>query len=454
MSIEVINPATEEVVRTVEEHDDDHIETALARAEKAARSWKTTPFAERTEVLRAAARDLKERSDEHARLMVTEMGKPLAAARSEAEKCAWVCEYYADHAEEFLAPEPRETDASSSFVRFDPIGPVLAVMPWNFPYWQVFRFAAPAIAAGNVGLLKHASNVPGCSEAIAEIFRRAGAPEGVFQSLLIPSEKVEGVIGDERVRAVTLTGSEPAGRAVAKQAGAALKKTVLELGGSDAFVVLEDADIDRAAKQAAKARTINSGQSCIAAKRFLVVRSVADRFEKALVREMESLKVGDPMDEANDLGPLAREDLLDDLHDQVERSVEAGAVLATGGKRLDRTGYYYAPTVLTSVEPGMAAFDEETFGPAAAVVRADDADHAVELANLSPYGLGGSVWTGNAERGKELAARIEAGCVFVNEIVKSDPRMPFGGIKNSGYGRELSAFGIREFVNIKTVWVA
>jgi len=385
--------------------------------------------------------------------MTREMGKPITAAEGEAEKCAWVCDFYSKNAERFLSPEDAETDAAHSFVRYDPIGPVLAVMPWNFPFWQVFRFAAPALMAGNVGLLKHASNVPGCALAIESVFTKAGFPMGAFQTLLVGSKVVEGIIRHPAVRAVTLTGSDPAGRAVASQAGAALKKTVLELGGSDPFIVLADADAEAVASKAAVARTINNGQSCIAAKRFIVEDAVADRFEAAFVKAMAALKVGDPSEKDTDVGPLARRDLMDDLQSQVDRSVRAGAKLALGGKPLEGTGYFYPPTVLTHVEPGMAAFEEETFGPVASVTRAKNTDHALALANASDFGLGASLWTGDPARGEALAAEVEAGAVFVNGIVKSDPRLPFGGVKLSGYGRELSAFGIREFVNIKTVWV-
>jgi succinate-semialdehyde dehydrogenase / glutarate-semialdehyde dehydrogenase len=449
-----INPATGEVLNDYPEHSAAEVHAALARAVETFESWREVPPAERSRLMRRAAAELRERRDEHGALMTEEMGKTLTSARAEAEKCALCCDFYAEHAEAFLAPEVVATDASRSFVRYDPIGPVLAVMPWNFPYWQVFRFAAPALMAGNVGLLKHASNVPGCALAIEEVFRRAGFPEGCFQTLMIGSHDVETVIRNGAVAAVTLTGSEPAGVAVASAAGACLKKTVLELGGSDPFVILADADVPKAAKAAAMARCINNGQSCIAAKRFIVVEEVADAFEEAFVAAMAALKVGDPMDLATDVGPMAREDLLAELHDQVERSVRAGATLRLGGARIDGKGSFYPPTVLTCVRPGMPAFDEETFGPVAAVVRAVDEDDAVALANRSAFGLGASLWTGDPARGEALARRIESGSVFVNGPVKSDPRLPFGGVKRSGYGRELSAFGIREFVNIKTVWIA
>ncbi len=451
--MKAVNPATGELIRDYPEPEDAQIEEILARAEAAFAGWRKVPFAERSRLMTRVGDLLRDRAGDYGRLMTEEMGKPIAAAEAEVDKCAWVCDFYAEHAERFLSPEPTATDASRSGVRYDPLGPVLAIMPWNFPFWQLFRFAAPALMAGNVGLLKHASNVPGCALAIEEVFRDAGFPAGTMATLLISSEKAKRLIAHPVIRAVTLTGSEKAGMEVAAEAGRNLKKTVLELGGSDPFIVLDDVDPAEAGKQAAKARTINSGQSCIAAKRFLVEESIADRFEEEFVQAMAGLKVGDPMDRASEVGPMAREDLLGSLDDQVRRTVEAGAQLKTGGHRLDRGGWFYAPTVLTGVEPGMAAFDEETFGPVAAVTRARDADHAVELANRSTYGLGASVWTSDPARGEALAAEIQSGSVFVNGIVKSDPRLPFGGIKHSGYGRELSEVGIREFVNVKTVWV-
>ncbi|HEX9669734.1 MAG TPA: NAD-dependent succinate-semialdehyde dehydrogenase, partial [Thermoanaerobaculia bacterium] len=396
---------------------------------------------------------LGERRAESARLITAEMGKPIAAAEAEIDKCALGCTFYAEHAEAFLASEEVLTEASHSLVRCDPLGPLLTVMPWNFPFWQVFRFAVPAVMAGNVAVLKHAANVPGSALAIEALFREAGFPEGVFTTLLVPSARVAEVIRHPAIKGVSLTGSDRAGMAVAAQAGGALKKTVLELGGSDPFLVLADADPVAAAGEAAKARALNSGQSCICAKRFLVEEPVADAFEAELVRRMEALVVGDPLDRATEVGPLAREDLLRDLHDQVQRTVAAGAVLRTGGRRLPGPGTFYAPTVLAGVQPGMAAFEEETFGPVAAVTRVRDAEEGVELANRSRYGLGASIWTADPARGEALAARIDAGSVFVNGIVKSDPRLPFGGVKASGYGRELAREGIREFVNLKTVWV-
>jgi succinate-semialdehyde dehydrogenase/glutarate-semialdehyde dehydrogenase len=451
--MKAVNPATEELVRDVPEHDEGEVRERLERAERTFAEWRRTRFAERSSKMKQLADLLRDRCAEYGRLMTEEMGKTLASAEAEVDKCAWVCDFYAENAERFLAPESVATDASRSLVRYDPIGPVLAVMPWNFPFWQVFRFAAPAAMAGNVGLLKHAANVPGTALAIEEAFRDAGFPDGVFTTLMVSSERVKDLIGHPAVRAVTLTGSDRAGREVAAEAGRQLKKTVLELGGSDPFLVLADADPVETARQAAKARTINGGQSCIAAKRFLVAEEIADRFEEEMVRQMEGLKVGDPMERDTDLGPMARADLLDALDDQVRRSIDAGAVLRTGGKRLDRKGWFYPPTVLTGVKPGMAAFDEETFGPVAAVIRVRDDAEAVEMANRSPFGLGASVWTSDSARGEALAAEIESGSVFVNGAVKSDPRLPFGGVKISGYGRELADVGIREFVNIKTVWI-
>jgi succinate-semialdehyde dehydrogenase/glutarate-semialdehyde dehydrogenase len=448
-----VNPATGDLIRDYPDHTAGQVDQSLARAVEAYRQWRRRELDERLGVLRSAAGVLRETVAEHSELMTAEMGKPIREARAEIEKCAWVCDFYAERAAEMLTPQTVETDASRSLVRFDPIGAVLGIMPWNFPYWQVFRYAVPTLAAGNVALLKHASNVPGCALAIEAIWRRAGLPEGGFTTLLIAGAEASDLVGRREIAAVTLTGSDAAGRAVAAAAGHHLKKTVLELGGSDPFVVLADADPEKVARAAVAARTLNSGQSCIAAKRFIVDGSIAARFETALAGAMDALVVGDPLDEATKVGPLAREDLVEDLHDQVERAVAAGARLVTGGRRLDGPGFFYAPTVLADVEPGNPAFDEETFGPVAPVIRARDTEHAVELANRSPFGLGASLWSGDAEAAAALVPRIEAGSVFVNGIVKSDPRLPFGGVKDSGYGRELSAFGLREFVNVKTVWI-
>lgn len=448
-----VDPSTEEVIQEYREHTPDEVEEKLDFAEEAYEFWRASAFEDRAGLMRNAARELREGRAEYSRTMTREMGKTLASSEAEVEKCAWVCDYFAEHAERFLAPEDVSTDATKSYIRFDSLGPVLAVMPWNFPFWQVFRFAAPALMAGNVGLLKHASNVPGCALAIEEVFKRAGFPKGSFQTLLISSTLVEAVIKDPAIKAVTLTGSELAGSTVAAQAGAALKKSVLELGGSDPFVVLKDADLKAAASAAATARTINNGQSCIAAKRFIVEKAIAEEFEAAFTQVMAKLKVGDPMDPATDVGPLARLDILEELQDQVDRAVKCGAIRILGGERLKRKGFFYPPTVLTNVEPGNPVFEEETFGPVAAIVKAEDEEHALALANASSFGLGASLWTKDMAKAERIAAEIEAGAVFINAFVKSDPRLPFGGVKRSGYGRELSAFGIREFVNVKSVWI-
>ncbi len=453
--IETTNPATGEQVATYEEHDTAAVEHRLARAWTGFTSWRETGFAERAALLGRVADALDARRDELARLMVAEMGKTITGARSEVDKCAWVCRHYAEHAEGYLSAHPLDVgeDALRAYVRFDPLGPLLAVMPWNFPLWQVFRAAAPTVMAGNTVLLKHASNVPGCALAIEELFTEAGAPEGVFATLLVDGETASGLIADRRIRAVTLTGSVPAGRAVAAAAGQHLKKVVLELGGSDAFVVLDDADVEKAAEVGATSRMINNGQSCIAAKRFVVVEAVADAFADALRANIEAMAVGDPMQDHVEVGPLARADLREDLHDQVTRSRNQGSTVVLGGHPIDGPGFFYAPTVLDGVGPKVAVGEEETFGPAAAILRVKDEAEAVAVANASDFGLGASVWTQDRERGEAVAARLEAGCTFVNQLVKSDPRVPFGGVKDSGHGRELGQWGIREFVNHKTVWV-
>jgi succinate-semialdehyde dehydrogenase/glutarate-semialdehyde dehydrogenase len=454
VTFQSVNPATGDVLETFEETAPAVLDRILERADAASRDWRRQPVRERAERLRAAGRILRERKAAYARTMALEMGKPLAQGVGEAEKCAWACDYYAEHAEAFLAEQPRDTDATRSYVRFDAIGAVLAIMPWNFPFWQVFRFAAPALAAGNAGILKHAANVSRCALEIEEVMRDAGFPDGLFRSVFLAPQAVGAVIADPRVRAVTLTGSDRAGSQVAEQAGRHIKKTVLELGGSDPFIVLEDADVTRAAKAAADARLINSGQSCIAAKRFIVVDRVADRFIAQFTAEMRARRVGDPLDPATVVGPQARLDLRANLHRQVQESVARGAQAVVGGQLPDGPGAFYPPTVLVAVQHGMPAFDEETFGPVAAVTRAKDEADAIRLANASTYGLGASVWTEDRKRGERVAQAIEAGSVFVNGLVKSDPRLPFGGVKRSGYGRELSEYGLREFVNIKTVWVA
>ncbi len=452
--MESVNPATGEVVAEYDEHGPDDVEERLARAAETFEGWRDRPVEERASLLAAAAEVLRSNVDEYAETMTTEMGKPIAQSRAEVEKCAWVCEYYAEHAGEFLQDEVMASEPGvRAKVSYEPLGPVLAVMPWNFPFWQVFRFAAPGLAAGNVGLLKHASNVPGCALAIEDVFREAGYPEGAFASLLIGSDQVESVIQDDRVRAATLTGSDRAGRAVGEAAGRELKRTVLELGGSDPFVVLDDADLDAAAETGAWARNQNGGQSCIAGKRFVVHEAVYDEFLDRFVTEVESLTVGDPTDEDTDVGPQARPDLLADTHEQVSASVDAGATVLTGGEPLDRDGAFYPPTILADVPEGCPVDTEEVFGPAAAIYEVPDERAAVAKANDIRFGLGASIWTDDRERGERLAREIDAGCVFVNELVKSDPRLPFGGVKDSGYGRELSRMGIREFLNRKTVWV-
>jgi len=454
VSFQSVNPATGEVLETFEETAPAAIDDILERADVASREWRRRPVTERAERLRAAGRVLRERKDEYARTMALEMGKPLAQGVGEVEKCAWVCDFYAEHGATLLADEPRPSDATRSYVRFEALGPVLAIMPWNFPFWQVFRFAAPALVAGNAGILKHAPNVPRCAVEIETVFHDAGFPDGLFRAVFLSNEGAGRVIADGRVRAVTLTGSDRAGSQVAEQAGRHLKKTVLELGGSDPFIVLDDADLERAAATAAEARLINSGQSCIAAKRFIVVDHVADAFLERFTTAMRARKVGDPLDPATQVGPQARLDLREKLHSQVQESVKRGAQVILGGQLPVGRGAFYPPTVLVAVEPGMPVFDQETFGPVAAVIRAKDELDAIRVANASAYGLGAAVWTRDAQRGERVAREIEAGSVFVNGLVKSDPRLPFGGVKRSGYGRELSKEGLREFVNVKTVWVA
>ncbi|MBD2005080.1 MULTISPECIES: NAD-dependent succinate-semialdehyde dehydrogenase [Cyanophyceae] len=454
MGIATINPATGETLQTFEALTDAGIETKLALADSCFVQYRNTPMAERSQWLMKAADILEGDRVRFGEMMTLEMGKTLKSAIAEVEKCALVCRYYAERAAEFLADVPAQTDASQSFVRYQPLGVILAVMPWNFPFWQVFRFAAPALMAGNVGLLKHSSNVPQCALAIEEIFQKAGFPDGAFQTLLVGADKVASIIADDRVKAATLTGSEPAGMSLAAAAGKQIKKVVLELGGSDPFIVLESADLDAAVSTAVTARLLNNGQSCIAAKRFIVVDAIADSFEKLLVEKFEAMKIGDPMDKDTDLGPLATPSILKDLDWQVQESVNVGAKLLTGGKRLsDRKGNFYLPTILTDIPAGSPAEAEEFFGPVALLFRVKDIDAAIKLANATPFGLGASAWTNVEAERDRLINEIEAGAVFINGMVKSDPRLPFGGIKRSGYGRELGIQGIHEFVNIKTVWV-
>jgi succinate-semialdehyde dehydrogenase/glutarate-semialdehyde dehydrogenase len=453
MAIASINPATAETLREFSALSAQQIEQKLQLAADTFRTYRRTSFAERSRMMLRAAEILESEKQQFGRTMTTEMGKPLKAAIGEAEKCAWVCRYYAENAERHLADQIVETNAKKSYVHFQPLGPVLAVMPWNFPFWQVFRFAAPALMAGNVGLLKHSSNVPQCAFAIEEIFARAGFPQGVFQTLLIGSDAVEGILKDPRVVAATLTGSEPAGRSVAGISGKEIKKTVLELGGSDPFIVMPSADFDTAVKTAVQARTINNGQSCIAAKRFIVAEEIYNRFEERFVSEMKALRIGDPMDESSQIGPLATPQILDDLVEQVNKAIAGGARVLTGGKKLDRPGNFYEPTVLVNVDPSSPVSCEEIFGPVAMLFRVANIDEAIRLANATTFGLGSAAWTNDANEQTKFIEEIEAGCVFINGMVASDPRLPFGGVKNSGYGRELAEFGIREFVNIKTVWI-
>jgi succinate-semialdehyde dehydrogenase/glutarate-semialdehyde dehydrogenase len=453
MGIQSINPASGEVLETFELYSQEQIDEALDQARQAFLHWRHTTFARRAEYLQRVARYLRDHKHELGRVAVLEMGKSLVEAEAEVEKCAWNCDFYAENAEHFLANENIATNATTSYVAFRPLGVILALMPWNFPYWQVFRFAAPALMAGNTAVLKHASNVSRCALEIERIFRECGLPEGVFRTVLVPGSETGKLIADQRIAAVTLTGSEGAGIAVASASGNVLKKNVLELGGSDAFIVLEDADIDQAAQVATTARFQNNGQSCIAAKRFIVVESVAAEFERKFAAAGATLSVGDPLERSTQVGPVARGDLRDELDRQVQASVRMGARIVLGGKPIEGPGYFYEPTILSDVTPDMPVFREETFGPAAAIIRARDTDHAIELANDSEFGLGGNLWTRDLERARELAGRIESGAVFINGMTASDPRLPFGGVKRSGYGRELSSFGIREFVNIQTVWI-
>lgn len=445
------NPATEETLATFEELTDPQIEERLASAHRTFGVWRNASLDERVGHIRSLARELRENTRFYAELVTKEMGRPILASIAEIEKCASVCDYYADQAPAFLAHERVVTEHKESFVRFDPIGVVLAIMPWNFPFWQVIRFAVPALIAGNSVMLKHASNVPQCGMALEELFRKAGLPPGAFQNLMISSAQVAWVLQDKRVKAVTLTGSEKAGGDVASIAGKEIKPSVLELGGSDPFIVLEDADIEKAATIGVSARLLNCGQSCISAKRFVLVRSIAEEFIRLFKEKMQNIIIGDPMDEKTEMGPLSSKKSLQDIQLQVEHSVIRGATCLIGGKKREGKGYYYEPTILLNVQKGMPAYDEELFGPVAPMIIVENTDEAIRIANDTPYGLGASLWTNNRELAKELIPMIDAGCVFVNGMVRSDPRMPFGGVKKSGYGRELAQYGIREFVNIKTV---
>jgi succinate-semialdehyde dehydrogenase/glutarate-semialdehyde dehydrogenase len=452
--MKAINPATGELIRDYAEHSDAEAAHIVEQAHEAFCSWRAKTFEHRAGLMRAAAEEQRKNKREYAEIITHEMGKTITESLAEVEKCSWVCDYYAENAAKFLADEPIKTDASRSFVAFEPIGVVLAVMPWNFPFWQVMRFAAPALMAGNAGVLKHASNVPGCALALEQIFLRAGFPEDVFRTLMIGSRQVEKIIRHPLVRAVTLTGSESAGIQVASIAGSELKKTVLELGGSDPYIVLEDADLPKCVSMSVTSRMINQGQSCIAAKRFIVVEPLVKEFEKQQTAIMQSMKMGDPMLPDTKVGPMARMDLLEELDDQVQRSIHAGARLLCGGWKADGPGAFYLPTVLSDVRKGMSVYEEETFGPVSAIIPVKDTEEAIAVANGSAFGLGGAIWSRDLRKAEMVARRIETGAIFVNGMTKSDPRLPFGGVKKSGYGRELSHYGIKEFVNIKTIWVA
>jgi succinate-semialdehyde dehydrogenase/glutarate-semialdehyde dehydrogenase len=455
MEILTINPSTEEVLNQYTEDSASDIANKIESADKAYKLWRNESFAFRSGLMRNAANVLRVNSEKYARLMALEMGKPIIQGRAEVGKCAWVCEYYADNAESILRDESVSTELSKSYIAVNPLGVVLAVMPWNFPFWQVFRFAAPALMAGNTGLLKHSRNTMGCAIEIGNVFREAGFPEGVFRNLVIGSAPVASIIENKAISAVTLTGSTPVGMKVAEKAGSVLKKCVMELGGSDPYIILRDADLENAADICTSARLINSGQSCISAKRFIVEKSAKAEFEELMLEKMKSYAMGDPLNEINKVGPQARGDLRDELHNQVTRTIEQGGRLLLGGYIPKEKGFYYPPTILTDVSAGMAAFDEETFGPVAAIIGAEDEEEAISLANRTPFGLGAAVFTRDIGKGEHIAKfRLEAGSCFVNTFVRSDPRLPFGGIKESGYGRELSHYGIKEFVNIKTVCVA
>ncbi len=451
MKFESINPFDGKIVGQHQAHSQEEVDKMLQNSQQAFIAWSDLPLSRRADHMKRAGAVLRDNLEEYARMITTEMGKPISESRSEIKKCAWVCDYYSEHASEFLNSQMIETDGQTSFVRHDPLGSILAIMPWNFPFWQVFRFAAPTLTAGNTALLKHAANVFGCAKQIEDVFNKAGFPQGVFQSLMIHHDKTEPIMANDIVKAVTLTGSERAGKAVAEVSGKYLKKTVLELGGNNAFIVWKDADIDQTVETAITARMLNGGQSCIAAKRFILVKDIYQEFVDKFTEAASQLRTGDPMQKSTKLGPLARKDLADSLHEQVERSVKAGATLLLGG---EQSGCFYHPTVLGNVKPGMPAFDEETFGPVAAMIEARDEEHAFELSENSKYGLGVSVCTRDVDRAMRAASSVSDGAYFVNELVKSDPRLPFGGTKNSGYGRELAKDGMMEFINRKTVYVA
>lgn len=453
MSIQSINPLNNKVLKEFEAHSDAQIEEVLQTADSTYRKWRKFSFEERSKLMHKAADVLRSNKNKYAQIMTDEMGKTKKEAIAEVEKCALCCDFYADNAAQFLADEPLKIDQGEAYIAYDPIGTVLAIMPWNFPYWQVIRFAAPTLMAGNVGILKHASNVPQCALVLEEVFREAGFPQGCFQSLLIPGKKVDQLLGDQRIKAATLTGSEGAGSKVAAKAGKELKKTVLELGGSDPFIVLADADVEKAATTAVKARMQNCGQSCIAAKRFIVVEEVYEQFIEIFKQKMSALKQGDPNEDGVDYGPMAREDLAEQLLEQTQKSIDKGAEVLLGGNRPDKEGAFFNATILGNLKAGMPAYDEEMFGPVASVFKVKDEEEAILIANDSPYGLGGCVWTKDIEKGKHFIRQVESGAVYINKMTASHPALPFGGVKLSGYGRELSHLGIREFVNQKTVWL-
>lgn len=452
-SMKSINPYNNQVLKEFQEHDQGEIERTIQKAETAFHEWRNTSFDYRAQLMANCAAVLRDNKKYYAEIMTLEMGKLISESMAEVEKCAWVCDYYAQNAAKFLSNQSLEVEKGKSYIAYDPLGIILAVMPWNFPYWQLFRFAAPTLMAGNVGLLKHASNVPQCALALEEMFQKAGFPTGVFSTLLIGSDKVGAIIDDERIKAVTLTGSEKAGSKIAEQAGRNIKKTVLELGGSDPFIVLKDAELEEAANVAVKSRMINCGQSCIAAKRFIVEIDVAEEFIDKFKSKMAALKPGDPFDEATDYSVMAREDLAVELLEQVKDSEKAGASILLGGDRPEREGAFFNPTIITNLKPGMRAYEEELFGPVAAIFVVEDADEAVAIANSSRYGLGATIWTKNIEKGQQLARKVDSGAVYINQMMASSPNVPFGGVKKSGYGRELSHLGIREFVNQKTIWI-
>ena len=452
--IKAVNPTTGETIKDYQEMTPEEVRGIIDKSHDAFLGWRATSFAERAGLMKKAARILRDKAEDYARLIAQEMGKPIKAGRAEAEKCAWACDYYADNAEKLLQPEVVHTDATKSFVTFQPLGVILAVMPWNFPLWQIFRCAAPTLMAGNTMVLKHASNVPGCALAIEDIFHEARFPANIFRTLLVGSSQVDAIIENPLIKAVTFTGSTLAGKAVAKKAGEMVKKSVLELGGSDAYLVLEDADIEAAVTTCVASRLTNSGQSCIAAKRFVILESRREQFEELMVRQMRAAKMGDPLEEDTIVGPLARHDLRDYLHQQVLSSIEKGAKCRLGGEIPEGSGAFYPPTVLTDVKKGMPAYDEELFGPVAAIISVKDEEEAVRVANDTGFGLAAAIFTRDVARGERIATnKLEVGCCFVNALVKSDPRLPFGGVKESGYGRELSHYGIKEFVNIKTIYI-